>query len=195
MSDPDSTRSTTEPNEPQDDSTRRDDSTQRDDSTRRDDTTTQTASQAKPDEKRPPWGSKDDFDPDRAWNLIQNLRNDLDKKSQKLDTIERSQESEQQRLERERDEALKSRDSTSVELARMRAALKHGLDDDDLDLLGTGTDDEIDERAKRLAERIGTTKKAPASRRPREQMRGGGEPEAEPDETDLRKLGARMFTR
>jgi hypothetical protein len=121
----------------------------------------------------------------------------------RLAELEKSQMTEQQRLERERDEAKSSLESTTVQLARLRAAMKHrlveDLDDDDaldevLDLLGTGTQEEIDTRAKRIAELRGSggTKK-PASRRPAESLRGGVEPEQEPEETDVRKLAARMF--
>ena len=48
-------------------------------------------------------------------------------------------------------------DNAEAELARLRAAVKHGLSEDDLDLLGAGTPDEIEARAKRLSERIGTS--------------------------------------
>lgn len=37
--------------------------------------------------------------------------------------------------------------------------------------------------------------KRPPSNRPAEQLRGGGSPEREPEETDLSKLGDRMFRR
>lgn len=32
--------------------------------------------EAKPEAPKPPWGSDDEFDPQRAWSLIQNLRNE-----------------------------------------------------------------------------------------------------------------------
>ena len=47
-------------------------------------------------------------------------------------------------------------DKAEAETARLRAAIDHGLTADDLDLLGSGTPDEIAERAKRLADRIGS---------------------------------------
>lgn len=37
--------------------------------------------------------------------------------------------------------------------------MKYGLTEDDLDLLGTGTAEEIDARAKRLADRLGAADK------------------------------------
>lgn len=75
-------------------------------------------------------------------------------KAKRFDEFEESQKSEQQKLaeaaERSRQEAAE----TAVELARLRAAVKHGLSDDDLDLLGTGTPEEIEARAERLAARL-----------------------------------------
>lgn len=44
-----------------------------------------------------------------------------------------------------------AREAAENELRRYRAAVKYRLSDEDLDLLGTGTDEEIDARAKRLA--------------------------------------------
>jgi hypothetical protein len=46
--------------------------------------------------------------------------------------------------------------------------------------------------AEALVELVAPAKK-PATRRPAEQLRGGGEPSQEPEETDVRKLGERMF--
>ena len=46
------------------------------------------------------------------------------------------------------------------------------------------------------AEKLVGLLKPPAPRRkPTETLRGGGEPDTEPEETDLAKLGARMFRR
>lgn len=53
----------------------------------------------------------------------------------------------QTKLQRERDDA-------QAELAKARAALKHGLTDEDLELLGSGTAEEIETRAAKLALRL-----------------------------------------
>lgn len=37
-------------------------------------------------EQKPPWGSDEEFDPARAWNLIQNLRSDKDGLQSRLDS-------------------------------------------------------------------------------------------------------------
>lgn len=60
-------------------------------------------------------------------------------------------------LERLTDELAAARAeaaTAATEKARFAAAVKYGLEGDDIDLLGDGTTDEIDARAKRLAERL-----------------------------------------
>jgi len=46
--------------------------------------------------------------------------------------------------------------------------------------------------AEALVELVAPTKRPPTNR-PTETLRGGGQPEREPEETDTRKIGARMF--
>ena len=55
-------------------------------------------------------------------------------------------------------------DGMHAELIQLRAALRHGLDIEDVDLLGTGTEDEIEARAKRLADRLGSAQPTAPSR-------------------------------
>lgn len=55
------------------------------------------------------------------------------------------------------------------------------------------TKDEMVADAEALVKLVGG--RAPATRRPIESLRGGGAPEQEPEETDLKKIGARMFSR
>lgn len=139
---------------------------------------------AKPDAKpdgKPPWGDEP-FDPDRAWKLIQELRSDKDQLKTERESLktkvsehERAQMSEKERAESERDEARQERDAARLELLTLRMAVKYQLDEDDLDLLGTGTEEEIEKRAKRLAERAAGSK--PPSRKPSERLRGGKDPD------------------
>lgn len=79
-----------------------------------------------------------------------------------------------------------------AEAARLRAAIKHGLTEEDLELLGSGTPEEIEQRAERLAARLrGATEdksSATPSRQPQERLRPGAAPDVEPEETDPAKL-------
>jgi hypothetical protein len=79
---------------------------------------------------------------------------DLKSKAQQFDQLSESQKTEAQRQA----DALKATETRAsaaeAELARARAALKYKLADEDLDLLGTGSPEEIDARAKRLSERL-----------------------------------------
>lgn len=82
--------------------------------------------------------------------------------AKRLAEIEESQKTEQQKLVDAKAAAEKVAAETATELARMKAAVKHGLSEDDLDLLGSGTPEEIEARAERLAARLkGTTPPAP----------------------------------
>lgn len=72
----------------------------------------------------------------------------------KVKEFEDKDKSELERLTDDRDAHKTRAEQAEVELARHRAALKHGLSADDLDLLGTGTPDEIEQRAERLAKRL-----------------------------------------
>lgn len=79
---------------------------------------------------------------------------DLKDKATQFDQLTASQQTELQREQAARQAAEQTAQSASTELARAKAALKYKLADEDLDLLGTGTPEEIDARAKRLSERL-----------------------------------------
>lgn len=80
--------------------------------------------------------------------------NDLKNKATQFDQLTAAQQTELQRAETARQAAEQTAEQNANELARVKAALKYKLADEDLDLLGTGTPDEIDARAKRLSERL-----------------------------------------
>jgi hypothetical protein len=153
----------------------------------------------KPEDKKvtPPWGSDEDFNPEKAWGLIQALRGDKtaltaerDALKTKVDEAEAASLSETEKIQRQRDDAIKASGDTATELAKARAALKHGLTEDDLDLLGSGTPEEIAARAERLADRLGSAPKGdPIPGKPKESLpRGGGDPDQPVEETDPSKL-------
>lgn len=92
-------------------------------------------------------------------------------KAKRFDEFEESQKTEQQKLTDAATAAKADADATKAELARVKAAVKHGLTEDDLDLLGThGTPEEIDARAEKLATRL----KGAAAEKPKPDF-GGGE--------------------
>jgi hypothetical protein len=76
-------------------------------------------------------------------------------KAKRFDEFEESQKTEQQKLADAAAAAQEVAKTASIELALMKAAVKHGLSEGDLELLGThGTPDEIDQRAEKLAGRL-----------------------------------------
>jgi hypothetical protein len=80
---------------------------------------------------------------------------DLKNKATQFDQLTASQQTELQRAETARQAAEQTAQQASADLAKARAALKYkNLTDEDLDLLGTGTPEEMDARAKRLSERL-----------------------------------------
>lgn len=93
--------------------------------------------------------------------------------------------------------------TTRVANARLMAAVAHDLPPDLIDLLGDGTDEEIDARAKLLAEKLAAAAPAPASEpakptatptRPVEALKPGGRPATqEPEDPNdwLRRLAGR----
>ena len=91
--------------------------------------------------------------------------------------------------------------TTRVANARLMAAVAHDLPPDLIDLLGDGTDEEIDARAKLLAEKLAATAPAatqepvkPTPTRPVESLTPGGRPAStEPEDPNdwLRRLAGR----
>ena len=78
-------------------------------------------------------------------------------KAKRYDELEESQKTEQQKLADKAAAAEAKVAETAAELALVRAAVKHGLSEDDLELLGShGTAEEIEERAQKLAARLKT---------------------------------------
>jgi hypothetical protein len=86
---------------------------------------------------------------------------DLKSKAAEFDRASDAQKTEAQRIagqlakvEKERDGTSRERDELRTQLARLEVALEHGISREDIDLLGSGSREEIDARAKRLAERL-----------------------------------------
>lgn len=80
---------------------------------------------------------------------------DLKNKASQFDQLTASQQTELQREQAARQAAEQTASETAARLARAEAAIKYkNLTAEDLELLGNGTPDEIDARAKRLSERL-----------------------------------------
>jgi len=78
------------------------------------------------DGSTPPWGSDEDFDPARAWNLIQNLRSDKEGLQQKLDSEVPSKENEISTLNStitEKSEKIAEHETTISSLEREKGEL------------------------------------------------------------------------
>jgi hypothetical protein len=92
----------------------------------------------------PPWGDDANFDPQKAWNLVQNLRSEIDELKpfkQQVKAIEDANKTESQRLAEERDAALKTAADRNAELLRTRVARKFGISEADEALFLTATDE------------------------------------------------------
>lgn len=151
-------------------------------------------------EPKAPW-TEDNFDASRAARLLQNKEADLAKTRQQLEALQKQVDeaenaklTEQQRIEKERDEAKASGSSLALENARLKAAITHGLTEEDLEFIGGATPEEIAEKAKKYAERHGTDAKGGQglSIRPKPRLGGGSDPSVEPDEMDPTKLAAQI---
>lgn len=92
--------------------------------------------------------------------------------AKKLTEFEDAQKTEAQKLQDQYEEAIGRASRAENDLARERVARKHGLDDDLLQFLTGETEEELEARAKVLAERLGERKTAQARRPDPSQGRG-----------------------
>lgn len=147
--------------------------------------------------KSSPWD-----DPDVARKEIEKLRREaagwrtkLREAEPKLTEYQQyldSRKTEQERLTEAKEAAERELTELRTVNARMAAAATHGLPQDLLDFLGTGTPEEIDERARLLAERLTASTPAPTAaveesrpvaRRPVESLTPGARPASDvPDD-------------
>ncbi len=149
----------------------------------------------------PPWGADENFDPQRAWALVQKLRTEngqikgeRDTFKTKVDEHARAGQSKEEQLAGDRD-SFKSRAETAEgRLMRLEIGLAKGLTPaQSARLVGT-TEDELKADADAFLADLpkGSGGTTPKTRRPNERMpTGGSDPEEEPDE-DPRKVAARV---
>lgn len=135
------------------------------------------------EEKSEDW--RENFDATKAAEKIRKLQSE----SKNLRTRAKQAEDKAAGVE-EKD----SRISTlEAELLRERVARKLSLPDELVDRLRGDDEDSMLADAEKLVELLAPRR--PSSQRPVEKLRGGGDPDREPEETDLSKIGARMFHR
>lgn len=152
----------------------------------------------------PPWGTEENFDPDRAWSLIENLRAEKERLSARptLTPEQQTQLAEYQRLveasqsEAERQAnavaaAERAAEAARAEAIRYKAAATYGVPQEHFDLLGSGTEQEVSARAEKIrallaVQAAATTPPAPTPpTRPVEQLRPGATPSQTDNEDDV----------
>lgn len=152
------------------------------------------------DEPRKPWGTDSDFDPEKAWRLIENLKTDLEKvKSDKsalqskIDEVTDKDKTEVQRLT-DKVAQLESELGTERGRAdRLEVALGKGLDAVQARRLVGTTKEELETDADELLSSFkakddeSTGAESGPTRRPTEDLKGGGDPTREP-RPDMREV-------
>jgi hypothetical protein len=127
------------------------------------------------------------FDQDRAMAKIKKANDEakglrsrvkeLEAYEAKVREIEESQKSEADKVQERAAAAEKRASDAEAELARERIARRHHLDEDDMDLLGSGTEEQIEARAKKIAAKnaavAAAAGTAPPSGKPVEKLRPG----------------------
>lgn len=129
---------------------------------------------------------EDDFDPKKALKKIRKQNSEL------KGLRSRAQEAEK-KVNQTAEEKDKAITDLQTQLLRERVGRKTGLPDQLVERLKGDDEESMLKDAEALLEVF--AKSRPPQQKPHEQLRGGGRPESEPDETDLRKIGARMFDR
>lgn len=90
----------------------------------------------------------------------------------------------------EKDTRIKALEAENL---RIRVGAKHGLPEELIERLRGETEEEILADAEKLLAFV--TPRRPPTDKPTERLRGGTAPTAEPEETDVSKIGERMFRR
>lgn len=136
-------------------------------------------------EPAPPWESDEQFDPEKAWRLIQNLRSDLDKAKGDRDTlktrVEQIEDAEKTEMQRLTDRLAKmeaeKKDAERRALV-LEVAQTKGVPADLVEFLVGDTRDELEAKADKLSAlaTVEDDRTAPPSRRPTPALRPGASP-------------------
>lgn len=126
----------------------------------------------------PPWGSDEDFNPEKAWNLIENLRAEAKDAKAKVRDFEDANLSAQEKAERDLQELRTNYEASQLTNARLQALVDNpGLKAEDLDLIAGSTAEEVKANAAKLAARLGSGIPAtPPTQHSQPVLRGGADP-------------------
>lgn len=115
---------------------------------------------AQPQPTAPPWGTADQFDPEKAWSLIQNLRGDVAQQKarvaeltpyeQKAKELEEAQKTELQRAQEAAAAAQAEAEKSRLELLRHTVATTKGVPAALIPRLQGGTKEELEADADAL---------------------------------------------
>jgi hypothetical protein len=149
-----------------------------------------------------PWGDDADFDAEKAWKLITNLRSDVDKIKKDRDGLatkvkqhEDASKSEQEKATEAAQAAQQQADAATREAARLRIALKKGLTETQAKRLVGDNEEDLEKDADDLLASFkddDDTGDDASRRTPKPKLRTGAAPSSEPDETDPEKLAEQV---
>ncbi len=132
-----------------------------------------------------PWERNgEDFDPEKAWHLIENLRHEKEDLAQKNRAYEDEKLTARQKADRDLKEAQDRLAQVQAKVAWAEARAKHPcLSEEDYDLIGAGTPEQIADKSAKLAARIEAQAASDAGRKPtnpvlRANPTGGNDPTA-----------------
>ena len=128
----------------------------------------------------------DTFDPKKALAKIK-------KQNSELKNLRDRAKQAEAKVEKTSEDKDKELNELRTQLLRERVGRKTGLPDQLVERLKGDDEESMLKDAEDLLEVF--TKSRPPTTKPHEQLRGGGRPESEPEETDVRKIAARMFDR
>ncbi|GHJ59139.1 hypothetical protein NOK12_16570 [Nocardioides sp. OK12] len=146
------------------------------------DTTTPDSAEQSPEDD----GKDEAWDPERAKRKIAKLNSEAANLRKRLTEAPKAE-----------DAAAKDKRIGELEAASLRyeIALDLGLPKEIAARLQGADRDEMVADAEKLLELLAPAKRPATTRKPTEALRGGLEPDKEPEETNLSKLGERMFRR
>ena len=138
------------------------------------------------DDAEDDFSTESDFDPAK---VLKKLR----KQNSELKNLRDRAKQAEQKVEQTSEDKDKEISNLQTQLLRERVGRKTGLPDQLVERLKGDDEESMLKDAEDLLEVF--TKSRPPTAKPHEQLRGGGRPESEPVEQDVRKIGARMFDR